>query len=148
MHGHRHRQLVTGRGSAVIDVCGEKRALVKAGDVIGDEASGAEAMIKDFHLDLAAVGVAGERKLDAKFRGAIETIRIVRKKNIDHVAADERLDAGESLLALAAGSALALVVHADEIELRAVESQLRVFVAQELHAGLGVEVSGLVFYTR
>ena len=52
---------------------GEQRALVESGDVIGDEAGGAEAMIEDFHLDLAAVGVAGERKLNAEFRGAIET---------------------------------------------------------------------------
>src|SRR5437899_11560617 len=114
MHGH--RRLVTGRGSALVDGCREKRALVEAGDIIGDETRGAEAMIEDFHLDLAAVGVAGERKLDAKFRGAIETIRIVRKKNIGHVAADERLDAGESWLALAGGSARELVVDSDGIE--------------------------------
>src|SRR5882762_6408677 len=101
MHGR--RQLVTGRGSAFTDRRGEKRALVEAGDVIGDEARGAEAMIEDFHLDLAAVGVAGERKLNAKLRGAIKAVRIVREKNVGHVPADERLDAGQRLLSLAAG---------------------------------------------
>src|SRR5882724_7883765 len=113
MHGH--RRLVTGRGSAFIERSRKKGALVQAGDVIGDKTRGAEAVIEDFHLDLAAVGVAGERELNAEFRGAIETIRIVRKKNVGHVATDERLDASESLLALAAGGALALVVYADEI---------------------------------
>jgi len=93
------------------------------------------------------VRVAGERKLDAKLRRAIKAVWIVREKNVGHVAADERLDAGESLLALAAGTALALVVHADEIELRAFESDLRVLVAQELHAGLQIEISRFVFHT-
>src|SRR6266404_8837815 len=146
MHGH--RRLVTGRGSALVDGCREKRALVEAGDVIGDEARGAEAMVEDFHLDLAAVGVPGERKLDAKLRGAIEAVRIVRKKDIGHVAADERLDAGQRLLSLAAGSALALIVYADEIEPRAFESNLRVLVAQELHAGLRIAISRFILHTR
>src|SRR5467141_3286961 len=55
----------------------KKRTLVKAGDVVGTNALGAEAMVKDFHLDLAAVGVASEGKLDAKLGGAIEGIGIV-----------------------------------------------------------------------
>src|SRR5712692_3982525 len=136
------------RGSAFIGSGGEQGALVEAGDVVGDEARGAQAMVEDFDLDLSAMGVAGERKFDAEFGGAIESIGIVREENVRHVAADERLHASESLLALAAGSAFALVVDADEIELCALESNLGVFVAQQFHAGLGVEISGFVFRTR
>ena len=58
-------------GSAGVGGRGEERAGVAAGDVIADEARGTEAMIENFDLDLAAVGVAGERKLDAEFGGAI-----------------------------------------------------------------------------
>src|SRR5882724_3114295 len=146
MHGH--RRLVTGRGSTLVDGCREQRALVESGDVIGDETRGTEAMVEDFHLDLAAMRVACERKFDAKLGGAIKAVWIVRKKNIRHVAAHERFDIGQSLLSLAVGSALALIIHADEIELRTFESELRIFVAQELHAGLRIEIGRFVFHTR
>src|SRR5882672_1914277 len=138
---HDHRRLVTGCGA-------KERALVEAGDVIGDEARGAEAVVENLHLNLAAVRVASERKLDAKLGGAIKTVRIVRKKNIGHVAADERFDIGQSLLSLAVGGAFALIIHAEEIELRALESNLSILVAQELHAGLGVEISRFVLHAR
>src|SRR5579859_848986 len=55
----------------------EQRPVIEAGDVIGDEARRAEADIENFYLHLAAVGVPGERKFDAQFRGAIESVRIV-----------------------------------------------------------------------
>jgi hypothetical protein len=53
------------RSVAFLESWGEKGALVEAGDVVGDEARRAEAMVEDFDLDLSAVGVAGEGKLDA-----------------------------------------------------------------------------------
>src|SRR5258707_11637801 len=91
----------------------EQRAAIEAGDVIGDEARGAEADVQDFHLHLAAVGVACERKFNAQFRGAIEGVRIVRPKNVGHVSAHKRLEIREHLLLAAAGAAFALVIHAD-----------------------------------
>ena len=93
----------------------EQRPVVEAGDVIGDEARGAEADVKDFDLNLAAVVVAGELKLHAQFRGAIEGVRIVRQETIGHVAAHERLEIREHMLLAAAGGAFALVIHADQI---------------------------------
>ena len=114
--GERRAESASGggvRSGAIIERRGEKRALIEAGDVIGDEARGAEAMVEDFDLDLSAVGVAGERKFDAEFGGAIEGIGIVRKENVGHVAPNEGLDTGESLLALAAGRAFALVINAE-----------------------------------
>src|SRR5216684_1074788 len=75
----------------------------------------------------------------------MEGVGIVGKENVGHVAANERLDAGESLLALSAGSALALVIDAEEIEGGAFESNLRVFVAQQFHAGLCVKIGRFVF---
>src|SRR5258708_17667288 len=104
------------RSGAFIGSGGEERTLVKAGDVVGDEARGAETMVEDFDLDLSAMGMTGERKFDAELGGAIESIGIVREENVRHVAANERFDTGESLLPLAAGRAFALVIDADEIE--------------------------------
>src|SRR5258708_10737952 len=134
--------------SAFIGSRSEKRALIKAGDVVGDKARGAQAMVEDFDLDLSTVGVAGEGKFDARLCGAIEGVGIVRKKNVGHVAANEGLDKRESLLALAAGSALALVIDAEKIEGGALESNLRVFLAQHFHSGLSVEIGGFVLGAR
>src|SRR6266446_8710502 len=47
-----------------------QRSEVRPGDVIGDEARGAQTMVQDFDLDLPAMGVTGERKLDAQLSGA------------------------------------------------------------------------------
>src|SRR5258708_10916094 len=133
--------------SAFIGSRSEKRALIKAGDVVGDKARGAQAMVEDFDLDLSTVGVAGEGKFDAQLCGAIEGVGIVRKKNIGHVAADEGLDKRESLLALAPRSALALVIDAEKIEGGALESNLRVFLTQHFHPGLSVKISRFVLRT-
>ena len=38
----------------------KKRTVVEAGDVVGDEARGAETMVENLHLDLAAVSVTRE----------------------------------------------------------------------------------------
>jgi hypothetical protein len=87
--GERQWNGTMSRGSSLPVGSGrKKRALVQTGDVVGDEARGAEAMVEDFDLDLATVGVAGKRKLDAEFRGAIETVGIVGKEDIGNVAAD------------------------------------------------------------
>src|SRR5260370_39239921 len=102
-------------------------------------------MVEDFDLDLSAVGVTGEGKLDAEFGGAIERIRIMREQNVRHIAADERLDIRKGLLSLAVAPAFALVIDADEIEGGALESNLSVFVAKQFHAGLRVVISGFVF---
>src|SRR5260370_1106888 len=104
-------------------------------------------LVEDFDLDLPNVGVPGERKLDAELGCAIERIRIVVKKNVGNVAADERLQAGKSLLPLAARRPFALIINAHEVESSALESKLGIFLAQQLHAGLGVERSGFVFRT-
>src|SRR5258708_22072051 len=102
-------------------------------------------MVENFHVDLAAVGVAGEGKLNAEFGGAIEGIGIVREENIGHVAADEGLKLRERLDLLAASRALALIVNADKIELRAPERELGIFLAEKLQTGLGKEALRLVF---
>src|SRR5256884_5340079 len=105
-------------------------------------------MVEDFDLDLSSMGVTGKGKLDTEFGGAIEGVGIVREENVGHIAADEGRDAGKGLLPLAAGSAFALVIDAEEIEGGALESNLGVFVAKEFHAGLRVEISRLVFRAR
>ena len=90
-----------------------ERTVVRASDVIGDKARGAEADVQNFDLHLAAVGVACERKLNAEFRSSIEGVRIVRQQNVGHVAADQGLEIREHLLLAAAGAAFALVIHTD-----------------------------------
>src|SRR2546430_97196 len=77
------------RSSTISGSWRKKRTLVKAGNVIGDKAGGTKAVIENFDLNLSAVGVTGEGKLDAEFGGAIERVRIVRKENVGHVAANE-----------------------------------------------------------
>src|SRR5260370_23444806 len=126
------------RSGTFIESGREERALVKAGDVVGDESRGAQAMVEDFDRNLAAVGVTGEGKLDGEFGGAIERVGIVRKQNVRHVAANQPLDIRKGLLLLAVARPFALVIDADEVEGGALESNLSVFVAQQFHNGLRV----------
>src|SRR5260370_3468933 len=127
-------------------VCILKRTVIRRGhrerpevrtcDVIGDEASGTEAVIEDFHLDLAAMRVAGERQLNSQLRSAIERVGIVRKQNIWHVSTNERSKVGKHLQAMAARGALALIIGAEKIEMGAAKRQLHILVANQLHSGL------------
>ena len=105
-------------------------------------------MIQDFHLNLAAVRVAGKGKLDAKFGSAIKRIGIVGEENVGHVAAHERLDTREKLLSLPATVVLALVIHADEIEFGPVECNLRVGLTEQIHARLRIEISRFILRVR
>jgi hypothetical protein len=102
-------------------------------------------MVEDFDLDLSAVGVTGEGKLDAELGSAIKGIGIVREENVGHIAPDERFDAGERLLSLAGARAFALVIDADEVEGGALEGNHSVFLAKEFHARLRVVKSCFVF---
>src|SRR5260370_28657542 len=90
------------RSGTIIESGREERALIKAGDVVGDESRGTQAMVEDFDLDLSAVRVTRKGKLDAEFGSAIERVGIVRKQNVRHVAADQPLDIRKGLLPLAA----------------------------------------------
>src|SRR5258708_21062992 len=123
----------------------EKRALGKAGDLVRNKARGAEAMVENFRLDLGGVGVGGEGKLDAEVGCAIEGIGIVREENVGHVAADEGLKLRERLDLLASCRALALIVNADEIELRAPKRELGIFLAEKLQTGLSKEALRFLF---
>ena len=60
-------------------LCGEERPLVKARDIRSEKARRAPTMIEDFDAYLAAMGVARERQLDAKFCGARKGIWIMRE---------------------------------------------------------------------
>src|SRR6266513_1829764 len=68
------------RSSAFIRGGRKKQTLIKTGDVVGNEARGAQAMVENLNLDLSSVGVTGKRKLDAEFGGAIERIWIVGQR--------------------------------------------------------------------
>src|SRR6184192_2291797 len=70
------------RGRAIGGGRRKKRTLVKARDVVGNEARGTEAVVKDFHLNLATVSMSSQRKLDAEFGSAMERVWIVREENI------------------------------------------------------------------
>jgi len=96
------------------------------GDVIGDKTRGAEAMVEDFHLDWPPC-VWPARESSMRVPGAIEAVRLCERRMLacrGGRAARRR----RALLALAAGGALALVVYADEIELRAFESNFCILV--------------------
>src|SRR5258708_17330074 len=102
-------------------------------------------MVGESEVYLTAMGMTGEGKLDAEFGSAIERVWIVRKQDVRHVAADQRLDIRKGLLSLAAARPFALVIDADEVEGGALESNLSIFVAQQFHAGLRVVIRGFVF---
>ena len=67
------------------------------------------------------------------------------EQNVRHVASDQRLDIRKGLLSLAVAHPFALVIDAEEIERGAFEGKLGVFVAQQFHARLRVEMSCFVF---
>ena len=48
------------RSSAFIRGGRKKQALIKTGDVVGNEARGAQAMVENLDLDLSSVGVTGK----------------------------------------------------------------------------------------
>ena len=79
-----------------------ERAEVGAGNVVGDKTRRAQAVVKDFDLDLAAVSVTGQRQLDAKLRSAIKRVRIVREQDVRHVLTNQGSEIGKHLKAMAA----------------------------------------------
>jgi len=81
-------------------------------------------MIEDFDAHLSSVGVAREGKLDAQLCSARKGIRIVREQYVGHVAADQRVEAGEHERPAAVLVALALIVHANQIERATPPAQL------------------------
>ncbi len=105
-------------------------------------------MIQDFHLNLAAVRVTGERQLNAEFGGAIERIRIVREENIGDIATHQRLDTRKKLLLLSAAVVFTLIIHAEQIELGALERNLLVRMAEQLHPCLSIEIACFIFRVR
>src|SRR5712691_7953974 len=108
--------------------------VVKAGDERRKKSRGAEAVVEDFDLDLTAVGVPGELELDPQFGGAQKGIGIVGKKDVGHIAADQPPDVREHLQALPAGRTLALIVHPNQVELRAAPGELRILLAEQTYA--------------
>src|SRR5712691_10277333 len=105
--------------------------LVKAGDKRRKKARGAEAVVEDFDLDLTAVGVPGELEFDPQFGGARKGIGIVGKKDVGHIAADQPPDVREHLQALSAGRALALIVHANQVEMQNAPGELRKYQTEQ-----------------
>src|SRR5437899_10913664 len=83
------------RGRAIGGGRRKKRTLVKARDVVGNEARGTEAVVKDLHLNLATVSMSGQRKLDAEFCSATDSVWMVREAHIGRIAADQRVDIGK-----------------------------------------------------
>jgi len=80
-------------------------------------------VINNLDLHLSAMGMASEAELDAKIRSAPEGIRIVRKQNVRHVAADERFDLAQHVFCsrmLAADHVITLIVNAEQVKPRAI----------------------------
>src|SRR6185437_13019073 len=126
----------------------EQRPLEQSRNVIRDEPRRRQTVIENFHLDLPAVRVPRERKFDAEFGSAIETVGIVRQQNVRDVPAYKRLDVRERLRSMAVEVAFFLVIDADEVELRATKFEDGVFLAQHLHAMLRVKLFGKLFRVR
>src|SRR6267378_5319547 len=67
----------------------------------------------------------------------------MREQNVGHVAADQRFEAGEHERPAAVRLALALIVHADQIERAAPPAQLGALMAKQLHSKTAEESGGL-----
>src|SRR5712671_5858651 len=70
------------------------------------------------------------------------------KQDIAKIFADQRFDTGQRRDLAAAGSAFALVIYSDQIQLRAVASNQSILVAQQLHPLLGKQILRTVFGVR
>ena len=103
-------------------------------------------MIENFHLDLPAVGMSGQAKLDPHLRSARKRIRIVRKQNIRNVFANQRFDQSQHRMHLAECRTLALVIHADQIEFGVVPGDFNAFLAQQIHTVLREKALRLGFH--
>src|SRR5579863_7894144 len=99
-----------------------QRPLVQARDIRREELRRAEAMIEDLDAHLAAMGMPGELQLDAELGGAREGIWIVREQDVRHIVAHHARD-GVQHRPTAPNGALALIVHADQVEGLAVMDQ-------------------------
>src|ERR1700687_67425 len=119
--------------------------MIQAGGEIRDEAGRTEAVVEDLYLDLAAVSMSGESELNAYLCGARKSIGVVRKQNIGHVPADQRLNILQHPKGLALGGALALVVHTNYVERGATPVELSVFLSQQAHPGAGEQLLGQIF---
>src|SRR5262249_5205158 len=86
--------------------------------------------------------------LDAKLGGAVERIRIVRQEDVGHITPNQALRTSQKLLSLAAAVVFALVIDTDQIELCVPKSELGVFLAEQFHAGLRIEIAGFIFDAR
>ena len=69
----------------------------------------------------------------------------MRKQNVGNIFSYQRFHTDKRGYAAAAGVALALIIHADEIERRAIEWNQHVFMAKEFHAELCEQFLRAVF---
>src|SRR6266849_3396727 len=93
------------------------RQPIKPGHERRNQPSRTNAMIHNLNLHLPAMSVTAKAELDAKRGSAPKRIRIVRKQNVRHVAANQRLDLLQHRPgALAANHVVALVIDTQQIE--------------------------------
>src|SRR5690348_4760574 len=101
-----------------------------------NESSGRVPTVEDFDGDLAAMGVSGEAEFNAQFGGPVEAVGIVREQDVGDVTTDKSVYAVEHRRLWSFDHVIALVVNADEIELRAIEFDLATLLAKQRHAVL------------
>src|SRR5579862_4446714 len=127
---------------------GAERTLKQAGGIWREELGRAEAMIQNLDAHLPAMRVAGKHQLDAEFRCARKRIGIVRKENVGHITAHQGVRVHEHDETAATGAAGELVIDADEIELRAAPTDLRVLLPEKFHTVLGEKLGGQMLSVR
>src|SRR5207244_12076583 len=98
---------------------------------------GTKAVSENFDLNLSAVGVTGEGKLDAEFGGAIERVRVVRQEDVGHVAASEWLEIRMVLLSLDVAIAFSLVIVSEGVGISAIEWDMIALLSTLSHSRLG-----------
>src|SRR5206468_7992161 len=88
----------------------KQRTDIEPSHIVGDKTRGTEAVVENFDLNLTTVCMTSKRKLDAQFGGAIERVRIVRKKDVGNIVADQCLHTGKRRNPAAAGIAFTLII--------------------------------------
>src|ERR1051326_8858247 len=110
----------TGGSDATVDVQLPAGFFVPSADIGSLQAAEGEAPVDKLERQLAAVGVRGQRQVDAKLGSTIEDVGIVAQKDIDHIRHHQFFGSLEILVnevpGMIIGEATALVVNTDQVQ--------------------------------
>src|SRR5260370_17378632 len=146
---HIQRRLLQTVASMRRDSMPVHRQPIKPSNKRRNQPSRTNAVIHNLKLNLPAMSMPSQTKLNAQLRRLPKRIRIVRQQNVRHVAPNQRLDLLQHRSsALAANHVVALIIDAQQIEAPSVMFNNRVRSAQQPHSLFAEEPFRIVFHAR